>query len=394
MPGASTTIHLQSGSSSVIQYGVVDTIFTKTVTLDYNGPRPTPLVSHPYKQERRTLQIAGNVDITLPGRKGSSAKDYHILGNPMSLCSLRASGTSFTPSPNLGLNAWNKALASMQGANVNLATFFGEGHETLSMFATTARRIASAALAIKKGNFGHAFKSLGVEPGAGLGRRLQKIASNASNGSQLLGNAWLEFSYGWKPLISDLYGSVAAYHAGFCQTGHKFKIHGSESQRDDKPVAFPAELGLQVDPVYKQPWVGHAFRDIKGKAGATVHVTNSVVSTLQQLGLMNPASLAWELLPFSFVVDWFVPVGNFLAASTANLGVTIENGWSSSETTYGLDMRVYNGSYTDRSVFYARDVQLAIPSVAPLGRLIDGLDGHGERQASAISLLQQAFFRR
>jgi hypothetical protein len=27
---------------------------------------------------------------------------------------------------------------------------------------------------------------------------------------------------------------------------------------------------------------------------------------------LNPASIAWELLPYSFVADWFVDIGSFL----------------------------------------------------------------------------------
>ena len=30
------------------------------------------------------------------------------------------------------------------------------------------------------------------------------------------------------------------------------------------------------------------------------------------LSLDNPAVLAWEALPYSFVVDWFIPIGDYL----------------------------------------------------------------------------------
>jgi hypothetical protein len=32
----------------------------------------------------------------------------------------------------------------------------------------------------------------------------------------------------------------------------------------------------------------------------------------RQLGLLDPASVLWEITPYSFVVDWFVPFGTYL----------------------------------------------------------------------------------
>jgi hypothetical protein len=48
---------------------------------------------------------------------------------------------------------------------------------------------------------------------------------------------------------------------------------------------------------------------------------------LESAGLVNPLSIAWELLPWSFVVDWFIPVGNTLEAMTAGYGLNDNGGW-------------------------------------------------------------------
>jgi len=65
-------------------------------------------------------------------------------------------------------------------------------------------------------------------------------------------------------------------------------------------------------------------------------VEPSYLSNLSQMGLLNPAEVAWELTPWSFVVDWFVPVGNVLEALTARVGVTFIDGFTSwkVESTY------------------------------------------------------------
>jgi hypothetical protein len=44
------------------------------------------------------------------------------------------------------------------------------------------------------------------------------------------------------------------------------------------------------------------------------------------LGLTNPLAIAWELVPFSFVLDWLVPVGTWLQSLDATLGVKFVGG--------------------------------------------------------------------
>jgi len=65
---------------------------------------------------------------------------------------------------------------------------------------------------------------------------------------------------------------------------------------------------------------------------------------LSQLGLVNPASLAWELVPFSFVVDWFANVGDFLASFTDTVGCTLSN-TAVTTTRENGQMTQFNGYY-------------------------------------------------
>ena len=53
---------------------------------------------------------------------------------------------------------------------------------------------------------------------------------------------------------------------------------------------------------------------------------NPALAAAGALGLTNPLQLAWELLPFSFVADWFVPIGAYLSAWDADLGYSFRGG--------------------------------------------------------------------
>jgi hypothetical protein len=54
-------------------------------------------------------------------------------------------------------------------------------------------------------------------------------------------------------------------------------------------------------------------------------VSGPAIAQASELGLTNPAILAWELIPFSFVADWFIPIGSWLEAQTALLGITLSD---------------------------------------------------------------------
>ena len=85
---------------------------------------------------------------------------------------------------------------------------------------------------------------------------------------------------------------------------------------------------------------------------ADVFVTNPNAYLLQQLGIANPASVVWELIPFSFVIDWVFDVGTFLDAFTAFMGCTVLN----SCTTYSAKGSVESTWYWDIAPATTRSV--------------------------------------
>ena len=48
------------------------------------------------------------------------------------------------------------------------------------------------------------------------------------------------------------------------------------------------------------------------KVSFTYDVPNTFLREFSTLGLTNPAVVAWELVPYSFVLDWLVPIGSWL----------------------------------------------------------------------------------
>jgi hypothetical protein len=106
---------------------------------------------------------------------------------------------------------------------------------------------------------------------------------------------------------------------------------------------------------------------------ATVQVTNPNMFLANQLGFLNPALVAWELVPFSFVVDWFVNVGAVISSMTDFMGCTLKDPYHTDchkvGYTYSVFTKVGGGyasvnglcSYVDRNSGLIQPVLVAKP---------------------------------
>lgn len=63
-----------------------------------------------------------------------------------------------------------------------------------------------------------------------------------------------------------------------------------------------------------------------------------------QYGIANPALVLWEMVPFSFAVDWFLDIGGYLESLGALNGLVIDDYWR----TYGGSIHIVQ-SYKETS---------------------------------------------
>jgi hypothetical protein len=88
------------------------------------------------------------------------------------------------------------------------------------------------------------------------------------------------------------------------------------------------EPGVYHNSTYDKSQFVYRDETVEARVKCVIHakVKSESLTRLKQLGLANPAAIAWELVPFSFVFDWFVPVGEFLNAVTGTFGLEFHDG--------------------------------------------------------------------
>jgi len=207
--------------------------------------------------------------------------------------------------------SYTGALNALRNGRTQMGADMAEGKKTVEMVAGSASQLAQGLLAFKRGNFGSIPSILGMSP--------RDVISGKS-----FANRWLEYQYGWKPLMGSIFDGIGLLQKGFRTKEMTFRGSSTASDQASKSYTENANYGCYMN-----------CRKVDSYSARTVYkfkVSNAVIDRVDAFGLLNPVSIGWELVPFSFVVDWFVPVGNVLAAITATAGLEFASGWTSVKT--------------------------------------------------------------
>lgn len=182
----------------------------------------------------------------------------------------------------------------IKNTKVNLLQAAGERKQTFKLVSDLYRDLRGAA------------KDLVREFGTGAVRRWCQQGVSAQ--SKSISNRWLQYQYGIRPLMSDIYGTAetVATHLNkgfpiYLSLGRRYKSHDTNT------------IGIVTNEHDTQ---------ISCRLRARFKYEDSVKPNFVSLGLTNPMQLAWELTPWSFVADWAINMGDFLEGFDALLGTS------------------------------------------------------------------------
>jgi hypothetical protein len=215
-----------------------------------------------------------------------------------------ASGYYYTAIPNFPGNledqAIIKARLKLKGTKISLPQNIGERRQTARLISSNLSRLTDMVRSVRRLRPKDAF------------------------------SLWLEMQYGWKPLISDSYGAMEALHAREKETSGGVTTVKAYVRENEKLVYNLSDSAnnavFDFQKLCDVKHTGHIRLDFTPSDGPWS-------GTLAQLGLTNPLELAWELLPWSFVADWFIPIGDYLSQLDATNGWVFKGGSFSSKST-------------------------------------------------------------
>lgn len=154
-------------------------------------------------------------------------------------------------------------------------------------------------------------------------------------------NAHLWYSFGLAPLVSDIKAAVSTL-----SSLHQRIKWFRENEGKPVRVRFRKDLSKSLCPATthgSDPTGWWCTRSTSFRASYQAHATiryrtellNDLELKLRVLtrnfGLDNPIEWAWERIPFSFILDWFVSIGRFLEALGPKITIPcdiLDCGWA------------------------------------------------------------------
>jgi hypothetical protein len=204
--------------------------------------------------------------------------------------------------------ALTKAWSNASLDEVQALVMIGESRKTVLSMISMFRRLIKILKSIKK---------------------LDTYALKREVTAKELANRYMELRYAIRPLMYDFNGVVAALKYKASETTNRLTFRGHEY--------FTDEI-VEHENVYNGQFsngesVGERSFDTMKRSAVSFDVRAGVLTQLKTInelhvwGFANPIESAWELVPFSFVIDWFLNVGNTIAAWTPNFGLNTLASW-------------------------------------------------------------------
>lgn len=230
----------------------------------------------------------------------------------------------------------NKLRLKMSKPEANLGIMLGERRETAQLFCSVASNLFAAVQFARRGDFVSGTKrllALGSAPklhhsnrSIAAKRKIQdwRDLANESAGT------WLGLQYGVLPLISDVHDTVMAFSKRHedrqpilrfaTKGGTELKGESTMRQRTAEASSFSGQPGWSYvnEVIYAEQTVHMVIEMVE---------SNPFTRRLAEFGVANPLSIVWELVPFSFVVDWFIPVGNYIQGVVPPAGIEFRKGY-------------------------------------------------------------------
>jgi hypothetical protein len=144
-----------------------------------------------------------------------------------------------------------------------------------------------------------------------------------------LAGLWLEHSFGWQPLINDVLDAAKAYRRLHQPRQIKISASGIDSGKIYDNGTLPSQLSVSYGPASVSNTYCHlteradavATMRFKGALWAQAEMTRWQKYDLFGFTPSEFIPTAWELLPWSFLADYFTNIGDILSSAVTDTSV-------------------------------------------------------------------------
>lgn len=206
--------------------------------------------------------------------------------------------TDFSGLPTISTNERSRNYASFadsfnDGSELaNAALEFGDNIALLANLATSVMHFYRG---IRHGSVSDLNRAFG-------GGKIRSVSKNISS-------RYLEYIYGIQPTLDDIHSTFEVLKNTPLSNliARRKRMFTLDREFSDGGFRFSGKLHHQV--------------------GCHYWFDSPELHNMSSLGLINPALIAWNAVPYSFVLDWILPIGSLLNSLTAYAGANFISGW-------------------------------------------------------------------
>lgn len=260
------------------------------------------------------------------------------------------------------------------GETASLGVTLAQYREADRMISGRASQLSRFTKSVVKRDAKGIASSLGIAE-----KQVKKVLGTRWGRLGKLSDLWLEFWFGWSPMISDINTAV--------------KVLGKEPPFKRITGRSKRFISVNSDPFppmgRRQFYTGYE----RCSVSVDVRVQNPNTRLAAELGLLNPAIVLYDVIPWSFLLGWISNIDAYLSSWSDFLGLETTNGSTTWTTTIsGRDD--FPSTPSSSGTFYAKVKLREVFSTPPRPQFaLKDLKFSPTRGATAISLLGQQLRR-